>query len=118
MVREYLIQQRFKNQKNIHNPNETYRIKKKIGIITQKNPELLDDKRYIVNRYEDFYVTPEELLKNNFSENDLNIIKSNPDYFMLDKELFGEAEFMQQKRLAETIEEEDKTKEKIKNKIM
>jgi hypothetical protein len=37
---------------------------------------------------------------------------------MLDKELFGEAEFMQQKRLAETIEEEDKTKEKIKNKIM
>lgn len=35
---------------------------------------------------------------------------------MLDKELFGEAKYMQQKKLVETLEEEDKVKEIIKMK--
>jgi hypothetical protein len=89
-------------------------MKKRANIITQNYPELLNDKKY-VNRYEDKYVTPEELLYRNFNENDINIIKSNPNYFLLDKELFGE-EFMQIKKLSETIEEEDRLKKTIKNK--
>jgi hypothetical protein len=89
-------------------------MKRKANIITQKSPELIDDKRY-VNRYEDIYVTPEELLLRNFSENDINIIKSNSSYFVLDKELFGE-DFMQQKRLSQTIEEEDRIRNKIRHK--
>jgi hypothetical protein len=88
-------------------------MKKKVDVITQRNPDLLDDKKY-VNRYEDKYVTPDELLSRNFSENDLDIIKSNPFYFNLDKELFGE-EFMQQKKLSQTIEQEDMIKQTIKD---
>jgi hypothetical protein len=90
------------------------RMKKKVDVITQKNPDLLNEKKY-VNRYEDTYVTPDELLSRNFSENDLNIIKSNPTYFMLDAELFGEV-FVQQKKLFQTIEEEEMIKKDIKDK--
>jgi hypothetical protein len=89
-------------------------MKRKANIITQKSPDLIDDKKYIY-RYEDIYVTPEELLLRNFSENDINIIKSNPAYFLLDKELFNE-DFIQQKRLSQTIEEEERIRLHIKEK--
>jgi hypothetical protein len=61
-------------------------------------------------------MTPEELFAKYFTEEELNIIKSNPDYFMLDKDLFGESEFLQQRRLIDTIEDEEKMKQKIKDK--
>lgn len=62
----------------------------------------------ISHRYEDYYITPGEIIKNNFTEKEAKIILSNPNYFKLnigklkDKQLLGSI------HLKDTLNKEEK----------
>ena len=80
----------------------------KINIITQKKPELINNSKLIVSRYEDMYITPEELILNNFKKEEINIIKTNLEYFSLDKFELSKSELLKPRNLLENFIDEDK----------
>lgn len=59
--------------------------KKKINIITNSSPKLFNNER-ITRRFEDLYMTPEEFLDKNFTEEEIEIMIKNANYFKLNKE--------------------------------
>jgi hypothetical protein len=103
--------------KNIQDHLKQYRLKKNLGIFTQKTTEMFSPKNInFTSRYEDIYVTPNELIDRNFTKNEINIIKSDPTYFKLNKSPFKNTAVLQNKTLVEILKEEEKLKEQLKRK--
>ena len=59
--------------------------------------------------YEDKYITPEEMIEKYFNEDEINIIKSDLNYFNIGKDLKGcLKKLFKSKKLTEILEEEEK----------
>ena len=72
-------------------------------------PYLIGKDLKITNRSIDFYITPFELIHNNFNSEEIVIIRSDPEYFKLDFfEKFKKLDILKTKTLLEIFDEEDK----------
>ena len=71
-------------------------------------PELLGKNTVYVRRNLDILTTPEELIYNNFNEEEIEIIKSNKNFFKINsEEHFKNIEIFKNRHLLEVLEEED-----------
>jgi hypothetical protein len=71
-------------------------------------PELLGKNTVYVRRNLDILTTPEELIYNNFNEEEIEIIKSNKNFFKINsEEHFKNIEIFKNRHLIEVLEEED-----------
>lgn len=93
------------------------RMIKKINVITQKNPELLQPNN-LSSRYEDCYLTPQEMLDKNFSVEEQKLIFRDPKFFGLNKEPFKRAKLKMKYNLKDILNQEEKEylQKKIKDK--
>ena len=91
----------FKNKfKNLDN-------RTKVGIFTNKYPEILNQGNKFYARYFDHFISPDELLYKNFTKKEIFQIKSDPIFFNLGSD-FNNVNFFKKKSLKETLNEEDK----------
>lgn len=71
-------------------------------------PELLGKPTMYVRRNLDILTTPEELIFNNFSEEEIEIIKSNKNFFKINsEEQFKNIDIFKNRHLLEVLEEEE-----------
>ena len=90
----------FKNRfRNINNKN-------KVGIFTNKFPAILNINKFY-SRYFDYFISPDELLNQNFNKKEIFQIKTDPNYFNFGNN-FNYVSFFRKKTLKETLNEEDK----------
>ena len=91
----------FKNRfKNINTRN-------KVGIFTNKFPSILNTGNKFYTRYFDYFISPDELLKQNFNKNEIFQIKTDPNYFNFGNN-FNYVSFFKKKTLKEILNEEEK----------
>ena len=91
----------FKNKfKNLDNRN-------KVGIFTNKYPSLLNNGNKFYTRYFDYFISPDELLNQNFTKEEIFQIKSDPIYFNFGGN-FSNVKFFKKRTLKETLNEEEK----------
>ena len=79
----------------------------KVGIFTNKFPDLLNNGDKFYTRYFDNFISPDELLNKYFSKNEIFLIKSDPVFFNFGPS-FQNVKFFKRKTLKETLNEEDK----------
>ena len=60
----------------------------------------------IYKRYEDYYITPHEIIEKNFNEKEIKVILSNPNYFKLNQ--FKDKKLLVQTHLKDIINNEEK----------
>ena len=90
----------FKNRfKNIN-------IRNKVGIFTNKFPSILNTNKFY-SRYFDYFISPDELLNQNFNKKEIFQIKTDPNYFNFGNN-FNYVSFFRKKTLKETLNEEEK----------
>lgn len=68
----------------------------------------------IYKRYEDYYITPHEIIEKNFNEKEIKVILSNPNYFKLNQGKFKDKKLLVQTHLKDIINNEEKEKSKRK----
>ena len=91
----------FKNKfKNMDDRN-------KVGIFTNKYPNILNQGNKFYSRYFDYFVSPDELLYKNFTKEEIFQIKADPIYFNFGNN-FENVKFFQKRSLKETLNEEEK----------
>ena len=91
----------FKNKfRNIDN-------RTKVGIFTNKFPQILDQGNKFYSRYFDHFISPDELLYKNFTKEEIFQIRTDPVYFNLGSN-FNNVFFFKKKSLKETLNEEEK----------
>ena len=99
------------NSENKRIPKSTKNKRPNSNIFTSKRTALFSNEQdNIVFRYEDYSYTPEELLSNNFTKEELKIIANDPKYFMLNKPPFKGINLQSQYSLKAKLEEEDEEK--------
>ena len=79
----------------------------KVGIFTNKYPEILNQKNKFYSRYFDHFISPDELLFKNFTKEEIFQIKSDPIFFNLGGD-FTNVNFFKKKSLKDTLNEEEK----------
>ncbi len=90
----------FKNRfKNINNIN-------KVGIFTNKFPSILNINKFY-SRYFDYFISPDELLNQNFNKKEIFQIKTDPNYFNFGNN-FNYVSFFKKKTLKEILNDEEK----------
>ena len=90
----------FKNRfKNINNIN-------KVGIFTNKFPSILNVNKFY-SRYFDYFISPDELLNQNFNKKEIFQIKTDPNYFNFGNN-FNYVSFFKKKTLKEILNDEEK----------
>ena len=62
----------------------------------------------IYKRYEDYYITPHEIIEKNFNEKEIKVILSNPNYFKLNQGKFKDKKLLVQTHLKDIINNEEK----------
>ena len=91
----------YKNKfRNLDNRN-------KVGIFTNKYPSILNQGNKFYTRYFDYFISPDELLNQNFTREEIFQIKSDPIYFNFGGN-FSNVEFFKKRTLKETLNEEEK----------
>jgi hypothetical protein len=100
--------------------NEEYRKKKKLNVITNKSPNILNNNFYYISKFEDYYNTPDEIIFKNLTDNEVDIIKSDPAYFKLNKDLFENLGILKNRNLLEILNDEEKriTSEEFRKKML
>jgi len=81
--------------------------KNKVGIFTNKYPDLLNNGNKFYTRYFDNFISPDELLNRYFDKNEIFLIKSDPVFFNFGPN-FQNVKFFKKKTLKETLDEEEK----------
>lgn len=83
----------------------------KVNIFTKKIPELLNFpfRNY---KFMDSIITADELVYKNFTEKEIEMIKSDPNYFKINMKKFKDVDFFRHKTLIERLEEEEKMEHK------
>ena len=94
-VKEY--KNKFKNMDN----------RTKVGIFTNKYPQILNKGNKFYSRYFDHFISPDELLFKNFTKEEIYQIKADPIYFNLGGN-FNNVNFFRKRSLKETLNEEEK----------
>lgn len=79
----------------------------KVGIFTNKNPTILNQRNKFYTRYFDCFISPDELLSQNFTNEEIFQIRADPVYFNFGSN-FDEVKFFQRKSLKETLNAEEK----------
>lgn len=79
----------------------------KVGIFTNKFPQILDQGNKFYSRYFDHFISPDELLYKNFTKEEIFQIKADPIYFNLGGN-FNNVYFFKRKSLKEILNEEEK----------
>ena len=79
----------------------------KVGIFTNKFPQILNQGNKCYSRYFDHFISPDELLYQNFTKEEIFQIKSDPVYFNLGDN-FSNVKFFKRKSLKDTLNEEEK----------
>ena len=79
----------------------------KVGIFTNKFPALLNNGNKFYTRYFDYFISPDELLNQNFNKEEIFQIKSDPVFFNFGPH-FQNVKFFKRKTLKETLNEEEK----------
>lgn len=92
-----------------------YRTKHQIGIVTKKTSDLFNTIP-VTRRYEDIYNTPDEFVKNNFTENDIKLFENDPVYFQIENTPINQTKLYRTKHLKVRIDEEEKSMHSIKKK--
>ena len=82
-------------------------VRNKMGIFTNKFPELLNNMSKFSTRYFDYFISPDELLNLNFNKEEIFQIKSDPVFFNFGPS-FRNVKFFKRKTLKETLNEEEK----------
>ena len=91
----------FKNKfRNLDNRN-------KVGIFTNKFPSILNQGNKFYTRYFDYFISPDELLNQNFTKEEIFQIKADPIYFNFGSN-FSNVNFFKKRTLKETLNEEEK----------
>ena len=91
----------FKNKfRNLDNRN-------KVGIFTNKFPSILNQGNKFYTRYFDYFISPDELLNQNFTKKEIFQIKADPIYFNFGGN-FSNVNFFKKRTLKETLNEEEK----------
>ena len=91
----------YKNKfRNLDNRN-------KVGIFTNKYPSILNQGNKFYTRYFDYFISPDELLNQNFTREEIFQIKSDPIYFNFGGN-FSNVKFFKKRTLKETLNEEEK----------
>lgn len=91
----------FKNRfKNFDN-------REKVGIFTNKYPNLLSDGDKFYSRYFDYFMSPDEMLANNFTKKEIFQIKTEPSYYNIGGSFNG-IYFFRKKKLRDILNEEEK----------
>lgn len=91
----------FKNKfRNLDNRN-------KVGIFTNKFPSILNQGNKFYTRYFDYFISPDELLNQNFTKKEIFQIKADPIYFNFGGD-FSNVNFFKKRTLKETLNEEEK----------
>ena len=93
--------------KNFKNKFKNLDNRTKVGIFTNKYPEILNQGNKFYSRYFDYFISPDELLYKNFSKKEIFQIKSDPIFFNLGSD-FNNVNFFKKKTLKETLNEEEK----------
>lgn len=81
--------------------------KEKLSFNISKSPQLLSKDKMITKIYEDYYVTPKEFLSRNFNNNEIELLKSDPEYYGINEEDFKETELFQNKTLLNILNAEE-----------
>lgn len=81
---------------------------KKVNIYTNNKPELINNNKIYFSGFEDKFTTPGELIAENFSEKEVEIIRCEKKFFHLDDGKFSEVGILKSRSLAQKIEEEEK----------
>jgi hypothetical protein len=79
----------------------------KVNIFTNNFPSVLLCNDIFYTRYFDYFLSIDELLKNNFTEEEIFQIKSDPFYFKFDNK-YNNVDFFKKKSLTEQLNEEEK----------
>ena len=79
----------------------------KVGIFTNNFPQILNQGNRFYSRYFDHFISPDELLYNNFTKEEIFQIKADPIYFNLGAN-FSNVNFFKRKSLKEILNEEEK----------
>ena len=91
----------FKNKfRNLDNRN-------KVGTFTNKFPSILNQGNKFYTRYFDYFISPDELLNQNFTKEEIFQIKADPIYFNFGGN-FSNVNFFKKRTLKETLNEEEK----------
>ena len=67
----------------------------------------------IYKRYEDYYITPHEIIEKNFNEKEIKVILSNPNYFKLNQGKFKDKKLLVQTHLKDIINNEEKERSNL-----
>jgi hypothetical protein len=84
-----------------------YRQKNKIGIITQKSPDVLNTIPAYSPRFKDLYITPEEMINTIFKDDELKVIKSDLAYFRLNKKPYKDMKILEGQNLIDIFKREE-----------
>lgn len=69
-------------------------------------PHILEPGLHFYSRYFDYFQSPDEILKANFTEKEITLIMSDPFYFKFSSE-FNSVEFFKKKTLTELLNDEE-----------
>jgi len=93
--------------KNFKNKFKNLDNRSKVGIFTNKYPEILNQGNKFYSRYFDYFISPDELLYKNFTKDEIFQIKADPIFFNLGGD-FSNVNFFRKKSLKDTLNEEEK----------
>ena len=79
----------------------------KVNIFINTNPQVLQPGLHFYTRFFDVFQSPDELLANIFTENEIYQIRSDPVYFKFSNKDFGNVPFFKRKSLKDTLNEEE-----------
>ena len=96
-----------KRVKEFKNRFKNLDVRNKVGIFTNKFPALLNNGNKFYTRYFDYFISPDELLNQNFNKEEIFQIKSDPVFFNFGPS-FQNVKFFKRKTLKETLDEEEK----------
>jgi len=95
------------NVKEFKNRFRNLNKKNKVGIFTNRFPDILNVGTKFYTRYFDCFISPDELLKKNFNSKEIFQIKTDPNYFNFGN-LFSNVSFFRKRTLKETLNQEEK----------
>ena len=93
--------------KSFKNRFKNFDSEDKVGIFTNKYPSILNNTDKFYSRYFDYFVSPDEILVNNFNKDEIFLIKTEPGYYNFG-ESFNNVYFFKKKKLKDILNEEEK----------
>lgn len=80
--------------------------RQKIGIYINKHPELINDNNIYFSGFEDKFHTPLELILNNFTAEEIELLRNNRRFFNLENKIF-DLEMLNGRTLTQALNDED-----------